>query len=33
MSEDDFDVPLQGLGSLHSRTRLFWFSLPAVFIV
>ena len=33
MSKDGSDLPPHGLGSLHSRVRLFGFSLPAVFIV
>ena len=32
MSEDGSGLPPQGLGSVHSLTELFGFSLPAVFI-
>jgi len=33
MSKDGSDFPSHGLGSLYSRTWLFGFSSPAVFIV
>src|SRR5882672_1345944 len=32
MSEDGFGLPLPGLGSMRSLSRLFGFSLPAVFL-
>src|ERR1700687_3426126 len=32
MSEDGSALPPHGLGSVHSRMRLFGFSIPAVFI-